>query len=152
MHLFAVSTLLSTRSSRRPQHAFRRHIGGGRALNNFFYIKLAVHGHIQSDKHMEPPAHRYMLSEVTIHQDACSHVQSGQTPHYIDLNTLTNKLLKCASSSPCRTQCLLWLRTIIITRFQSEDQVCISTTLKELDKSVLTQTCRCESQSRLSNA
>ncbi len=28
---------------------------------------------------------------------------------------------------------------IIITRFQSEDQVCISTTLRELDKSVLTQ-------------
>jgi hypothetical protein len=39
----------------------------------------------------------------------------------------------------------------MITRFQSEDQVCISTTLRELDKSVLTQTCRCESQSRLSN-
>ncbi len=39
----------------------------------------------------------------------------------------------------------------IITRFQSEDQVCISTTLRDLDKSVLTHTCRCESQSRLSN-
>jgi hypothetical protein len=39
---------------------------------------------------------------------------------------------------------------IIITRFQSEDQVCISTTLRELDKSVLAQTCRCESQSSLS--
>jgi hypothetical protein len=31
----------------------------------------------------------------------------------------------------------------ITTRFQSADQVCISTTLRELDKSVLTQTCRC---------
>jgi hypothetical protein len=30
---------------------------------------------------------------------------------------------------------------MISTRFQSEDQVCISTTLRELDKSVLTQTC-----------
>ncbi len=40
---------------------------------------------------------------------------------------------------------------MIITRFQSEDQVCISTTLRDLDISVLTQTCRCESQSRLSN-
>jgi hypothetical protein len=29
MHLSAVSTLLSTRSSRRPVHASRRHIGGG---------------------------------------------------------------------------------------------------------------------------
>jgi hypothetical protein len=38
-----------------------------------------------------------------------------------------------------------------ITRFQSEDQVCISTTLRELDKSVLTQTCSREIQSKLSN-
>ncbi len=40
------------------------------------------------------------------------------------------------SKLPGSTACL----TMIITRFQSEDQVCISTTLRELDKSVLTQT------------
>jgi hypothetical protein len=38
MHLSAVSTLLSTRSSRRPVHAFRRHIGGGFCIDNFFYM------------------------------------------------------------------------------------------------------------------
>ncbi len=61
--------------------------------------------------------------------------------------------LPCDTVLRGRGLCCLGLSSIqihhllIITRFQSEDQVCISTTLRELDKSVLTQTCRCESQS-----
>jgi hypothetical protein len=55
------------------------------------------------------------------------------------------------SPQPCCTVVHPTDISLIITRFQSKDQVCISTTSRELDKSVLTQTCRCESQSRLSN-